>query len=115
MLQKNERPDNKTANILQSDGKTPSFSDLLNNIERGRTISFLTAISILLLIKSGPTALFGFRVEIMSMTSCSKTIKYYFPRDNSHDDSSKLFKQNQQLDFYVQNTKIVILSAFNFI
>ena len=36
----------------------------------------------------------------------------YFPRNNSHDQSSKLLKQNQQLDFYVQ---IVILSAFNFI
>jgi hypothetical protein len=31
----------------------------------------------------------------------------YFPRDNSHDQSSKLFKQNQQLDFYVQNSNFI--------
>jgi hypothetical protein len=33
----------------------------------------------------------------------------YFPRDNSHDQSSKLFKQNQQLDFYVQNSNFICL------
>jgi hypothetical protein len=44
----------------------------------------------------------------------------YFPRDNSHDQSSKLFKQNQQLDFYVQNAKenipcaLVVLTDFDY-
>jgi hypothetical protein len=33
----------------------------------------------------------------------------YFPRDNSHDQSSKLFKQNQQLDFYVQNSTFICI------
>jgi hypothetical protein len=37
----------------------------------------------------------------------------YFPReiviDNSHDQSSKLFKQNQQLDFYVQNSNFICI------
>jgi hypothetical protein len=31
------------------------------------------------------------------------------PRDNSHDPSSKLFKQNQQLDFYVQNSNFICI------
>ena len=33
----------------------------------------------------------------------------YFPRDNSHDQSSKLFKQNQQLNFYVQNSNFICI------
>jgi hypothetical protein len=33
----------------------------------------------------------------------------YFLRDNSHDQSSKLFKQNQQLDFYVQNSNFICI------
>jgi hypothetical protein len=37
----------------------------------------------------------------------------YFPREivietiNSHDQSSKLFKQNRQFDFYVQNSNFI--------
>ena len=36
----------------------------------------------------------------------------YFPRDNSHDQSSKLFKQNQQLDFYVQNSNFISIRFY---
>jgi hypothetical protein len=36
----------------------------------------------------------------------------YFPRDNSHDQSSKLFKQNQQLDFYVQNSNFICIKFY---
>ena len=32
-----------------------------------------------------------------------------FPRANSHDQSSRLFKQNQQLDFYVQNSNFICI------
>ena len=33
----------------------------------------------------------------------------YFPRDNSDDQSSKLFKQNQQLDFDMQNSNFICI------
>jgi hypothetical protein len=36
----------------------------------------------------------------------------YFPRDTSHDQSSKLFKQNQQLDFYVQNSNFICIKFY---
>ncbi|MCW4344102.1 MAG: hypothetical protein N0E48_12195 [Candidatus Thiodiazotropha endolucinida] len=40
--------------------KMPSLKDLLNRIQSGKDISLATALSILLLIASGPVALFGF-------------------------------------------------------
>ena len=42
----------------------PSLNDLLNNILSGVEISLATALSILLLISSGPVALFGFNSHI---------------------------------------------------
>jgi hypothetical protein len=42
--------------------------------EINENLKDIKSLNSLLLIKSGPSALFGFRVEIMSTTSCSKTI-----------------------------------------
>ena len=42
----------------------PSLNDLLNRISKGTEISLATALSIQLLIASGPLALFGFKNSV---------------------------------------------------
>ena len=47
----------------------PSLKDLLNKMLNGTEISLATALNILLLIPSGPLALFGFKISISDCIS----------------------------------------------
>ena len=50
---------------FQTSGKTASRNDRLNNIQTGFTITVTTGLIILLLIRSGPDALFGSKLCII--------------------------------------------------
>ena len=49
---------------FQYSGNLPSLNYLLNKIFKGTETSLATGLSILLLIPSGPLALFGFKISI---------------------------------------------------
>jgi hypothetical protein len=58
----------------ESAGNIFTLSDLLNRRHKGPGISYFTSLSIVLLIRSGPTALLGSSNEIISILSCSTTV-----------------------------------------
>ena len=59
----------RTFDSFQFIAKLPSLNDLLKGIERGIETSLATSFSILLLVSSGPVALFGFNSLINVSTS----------------------------------------------
>ena len=63
-----------TFDTFHESAKIPSLKDLLKRIDRGIEISFATASSILLLMASGPVALFGFNklIKVQFHLHCRK-------------------------------------------
>ena len=58
-----------TFEYFQLSANLPSLKDRLNKILRGKATSLATGLNILLLIPSGPIALFGFKISIRHLIS----------------------------------------------